>query len=110
MKVIKRSKMPNGIGIQIEDWRENYSFIKTLEIACYPKAKNTSKSGWIQANKKFRLKLENFDDDKQVEKIFSQLETGEIKLESLSKHFSDGKKDEYYLGLNKNDNEMDYNY
>lgn len=28
VEVLKKSKMPNGIGIQIEDWREDYFFIR----------------------------------------------------------------------------------
>ena len=55
MKIVKKSKMPDGTDIQIEDWKNVYSHIKTLSIATYPKAKNTSMSGFIERNKTFRL-------------------------------------------------------
>lgn len=99
MKVIRKSNTPNGTNIQIEDWREKYPFIKTLEIAVYPKAKNTSKYGWVKNNEKFRLGLVNFNSDEEVETIFEKLESGEIVLEELTEHFREGHKDKFYLGL-----------
>ncbi len=99
MKIVRKSQMPNGTQIQIEDWRENYSFIKTFEIGTYPKAKNSSKSGYICSNETFRLTLTRFENDEQVEKIFNQLEKGEIMLEELSEYFYNGHKDKFYLGL-----------
>mgnify|MGYP001041827481 CR=1 FL=1 len=99
MKVIKRTQMPDGTEIQIEDWKENYSFIKTISIGAYPKAKNSSETGFIERNRKFRLSLCNFESDKQVESIFNQLEKGYISLEELSNYFREGHRDMYYLGM-----------
>lgn len=99
MKVIKKSQMPDGTNIQIEDWREDYSFIKTISIGAYPKAKNSSETGFIQRNRTFRLGLEDFESDKQVENIFNQLEKGDITLEELSNYFREGHKDMYFLGM-----------
>ena len=99
MKVIKKSKMADGTKIQIEDWREDYSFEKTLEIGVYPKAQNSSKNGYIEKNNEFRLSLTNFKNDKQVENTFGQLEKGQIRLGDLSDYFRNGKKDKFYLGL-----------
>lgn len=100
MKVIKESRMQNGIEIYIEDWRENYPFYKTLSIAAYPVSKNTGKWGWIRGGEKFRLGLSsNFESDDQVYAIFEQLEKGEVKLEELYSHYYNGNKDKYYMGL-----------
>ena len=38
MKVIERAVTPDGVKIQIEDWKEKYSFINTFNIGCYPVA------------------------------------------------------------------------
>ncbi len=103
MKIIKKSKMPNGTDIQMEDWKNDYAHIKTLIIGTYPKAKNTSVSGLIERNKTFRLELSNFENDKQVENIFDQLEKGTISLEELSDYFYNGHKDMYYLGIVDNE-------
>ena len=99
MKVIKESKMPNGIKIYIEDWRENYPFYKTQSITAYPVARNTGKWRWVRSGKKFRLGLENFESDEQVYAIFERLEKGEIKLEELHKHYYWGNRDKYFMGL-----------
>lgn len=39
MKVVKKSKMPDGTHIQIEDWKDVYDFMNIYSIATYPKAK-----------------------------------------------------------------------
>ena len=36
MKILKKSQMPDGTNIQIEDWKNDYSYIKTLPIGTYP--------------------------------------------------------------------------
>lgn len=99
MEVIKKSKMPDGTFIQIENWRKEYSHIKTLGIAVYPIATNNSNAGFIEKNEKFRLELTGFTDNEQVKNIFEQLEKGQISIKDLIKHFRDGKKDEFLLGL-----------
>ena len=99
MKILKKSQMPDGTNIQIEDWKNDYSYIKTLTIGTYPKAKNTSISGYIEKNKNFRLELSSFESDEQVENVFKELEKGKISLENLSEYFREGQKDKFYLGL-----------
>lgn len=98
MKIIKKSKMLDGTDVQIEDWKEDYKHIKTLEIGAYPKAKNTSNNKLIENNNKFRLTLNNFKNDDVVKEIFNNLENGRIKLEELQEHFCNSK-DKFYLGL-----------
>lgn len=102
MKIIQKSKMPDGTIIQIEDWREDYTHIKTLQIGAYPKAKNTSNNNIIEANSKFRLDLVGFKNNKEVEDIFNKLEKGIIKLEHLQEHFYSTKY-RFYLGLFENE-------
>lgn len=99
MKIIKKSKMPDGTNIQIEDWKDVYEFMDIYCIATYPKAKNSSKYGFIENNKNFRLELTRFENNEQAEKIFNQLEDGSISLNELSNHFLDIQKYMYYLGM-----------
>lgn len=103
MKVIKKSQMPDGTKIQIEEWKDNYTHNNTLTIGTYPIAKNTSTSGYIEKNKTFRLELSNLKDDEQVESVFNQLEKGSISLEELCDYFYNGHKDKYYLGIVENE-------
>lgn len=99
MKVVRKSKMPDGTDIQIEDWKDVYEFMSIYSIATYPKAKNSSKYGFIGNNKTFRLELTRFKSNEQAEEIFKQLEEGSITLNDLSNYFLDIHKDMYYLGM-----------
>ena len=97
MEVLKRAEMPNGTKIQIENWKNDYDFIKTINIAVYPIAQRGS-----EANKTFRLELEDFESDKEVQDIFEKLEKGKIELTELTNYFRSGSKDEYLLGIDSN--------
>lgn len=97
MEVLERAKMKDGTRIQIENWKNDYDFIKTLNIAVYPIAQRGS-----EANKTFRLELENFESDAEVEEIFNRLERGKIELAELTNYFRNGTKDEYLLGIDSN--------
>lgn len=99
MKIVKKSKMLDGTNIQIEDWKDVYEFMSIYSIATYPKAKNSSKYGFIENNKNFRLELTRFESNEQAEQIFKQLEKGTITLNELSNHFLDIHRDMYYLGM-----------
>ncbi len=99
MEIFKKSQMPDGTKIQIENWKKDYNFIKTLSIGTYPIAKNSSKDNLIQANHTFRLELTNFKNDEQVQDIFKQLESGKILLQNLSKYFYNREKDKFLLGI-----------
>jgi len=99
VKIIKKSKMPDGTDIQIEDWKDVYELMNIYSIATYPKARNTSKYGFIKNNEKFRLELTRFKSNEQAEQIFKQLEQGSITLNELSNHFLDIHRDMYYLGM-----------
>lgn len=86
MQVIKRSKMPDGTDIQIENWKEDYDFIKTLYIAAYPIAKE-SNDFVIKRNQKFRLELSRFSSDDKVLDLFQKLESGKITLKKCVDYF-----------------------
>lgn len=96
MKVIKKSTMPDGTKIQIEDWKKDYSSCQTLSIAAYPVAKADSKYQMIKKGKNFRLGIERFKSDEEATRAFEALVNGEICLLDLSKHFNRGLEDEYY--------------
>lgn len=95
MTVIQRSKMPDGTDIQIEDWKKDYDFIKTLFISAYPIARE-SNDFMIKRNNKFRLELSSFKSDNEVLELFNKLENGIISLKACIKHF-DNKEDAIYL-------------
>lgn len=98
MKVIKRSTMPDGTKIQIEDWKNGYTIFKTLSIAAYPVAKADSEYNIIKKNTTFRLDMSTgFTSDEEVNKIFDDLENGKINLIDLSSHFWNGQKDKFLL-------------
>ena len=90
MKVLEKAFTPNGVKIQIEDWKEKYSFIKTLNIACYPMATKTQNSPFgLRNGKIFRLALDKFKNDKEVYKTFNKLQSGEITIKELSNKFEE---------------------
>ena len=105
MVVIERSFMPDGTKIQIEDWREDYpDIVNTISIAAYPKAKNTGKYQWTRKGEPFRLELSReFKTDEFVEELFDQLKNGKVQLETLDKHYYNGNKDRYYMGLRESE-------
>ena len=88
MKVIEKAITPCGVKIQIEDWKENYSFINTLNIGCYPTATKTQNSPFgLRNGKTFRLNIDKFKNDKEVYKVFNKLKLGEITIKDLSNKF-----------------------
>lgn len=100
MKILNKSQMPDGTKIQIEDWKDTYSFMDTYIIGTYPKAKvESDKYFGIHRGESFRLELDDFSNNDEVISIFNKLEKGEIKLEQLQEHFREGYKDSYCLGL-----------
>ena len=78
--------MPDGTNIQIENWKENYDFIKTFYIAAYPLAKESD--FMIERNKSFRLELSRFSSDEEVLALFKKLESGKITLKKCESHFN----------------------
>jgi hypothetical protein len=99
MKVLERAKTPEGIDIQIEDWKEDYSCFNVLSIAAYPIAKNTSKYRWIEGGKRFRLDINKFNNDEEVKQAFNDLANGVKQITDFAEQFYNGDKDKYYMGL-----------
>ena len=101
MKVISKSRMPDGTKIQLEDWKSDYpGIIKTLTIGSYPKAKWDSRYKLIQRGKPFRLWLSNnFESDEEVIMLFINLMARYVSLESCDNHYYNGDKDRFYMGL-----------
>jgi hypothetical protein len=88
MKVLERAKTPEGMDIQIEDWKNDYSFVKTLWLGIYPIAKNTG-SGYFDPRKgeAFRAAIEDFNNDNEVNELYNNLIEGKINLYDLSNRF-----------------------
>ena len=90
MKVIERGIMPDGTGIQIENWQDSYPNSHTLNdtLASYPTAQRTNKRNspfgavWGQS---FRLAF-RFKSEEQARKAFEQLANGEKTLKDFAKY------------------------
>ena len=95
MKIVDKGTTKNGIEIKLE-----YS---GLQIGAYPIAKNTSEFGWIKSGEPFRLTIASneymYYTDENVKSDYQALKDGEKTLEDLSKHFWNGKKDMFILGM-----------
>ena len=88
-------------------WKDGGCEPQYKHVATYPKAKNSSKYGFIENNKNFRLELTRFENNEQAEEIFKQLEQGSITLNELSDHFLDIHRDMYYLGMTESEEIQD---
>lgn len=107
MKVIEKATMSNGTKIQLEDWSEHntdeFPDLYGFTIGAYPIARNSSKHKFVENGNVFRLSIsrnkytEYTNDD--VKADFEALKQGFISLEDLSKHFDNGRKDMFYLGV-----------
>ena len=107
MKIIEKSKMPDGTLIQLEDWHDkntkDYIDLYGYEIGAYPVAKNSGCCGWVKSGEKFRIsisynKYANYTDE-MVLSDFESLKNGEKKLSDLKDHFFNNFKDQFYLGI-----------
>lgn len=100
MEVIRKDVTPSGIKIQFEKWDEGeYG----CQIGAYPIARNASAYGMVRAGEKFRLTIAanqymGYSDD-DLKQDYDSLVSGDKKLEDLARHFWNGDKDEWYLGM-----------
>ena len=92
MQVIKRSVMPDGTKIQIEDWHDNYSFIAQRgTVAAYPVSKATIPGPFEPtAGVKFRVSFD-FDNDCEAEQAFNKLAYGEATLKDFIERMNNPK-------------------
>ena len=100
MKILEKATMPNGVKIQLEDWREQN---QGIQIGAYPIAKNSSKYKWVIKDQPFRLTIAKNEYlgylDSHVKADFEALKRGKKQLEDLSRYFWNGAKDMFYLGM-----------
>ena len=54
MIILEKAIMPNGVKIQLEDWREQN---QGIQIGAYPIVKNSSKYKWVIKDQPFRLTI-----------------------------------------------------
>ena len=100
MKVLEKAFTPEGTTIQIENWKEDYSHVKTFNIATYPIAKRSSEYKWIEDGKTFRLDISRgFNTDEEVKQAFNDLLTGVKTISDFSEQFYNGDKDKYLYGI-----------
>lgn len=105
MKVLEKAIMPNGVEIQLEDWREHNAGTYTygIQIAAYPIARNSSKYGLVVTGEKFRLTIASNAylgySDEHIAVDFEALKRGKKRLEDLSCYFWYGARDMFYLGM-----------
>lgn len=110
MKILERSKNPDGIRIQLEDWREHntpeFPNLYGLTIGAYPTAQRTSKYKWVKGGETFRLSIPQSEywgyANEDVKADYEALKTGKKKLEDLAEHFYNGERDMWYLGMDYN--------
>lgn len=86
-----KATTPDGIKIQVEDWRNIYAFYETLHLVAYPVAQKTSKYGLIRDGESMRYEMpNNWHSDEEVMQAFKDLQSGKIKITDL-KHHADPK-------------------
>lgn len=85
--------MPDGTKIIIEDWREVYSFINTLNITAYPIMKQFPKSRklyWSTPGAVFRVEIgRGWGNNDEVNAAFEGLKNGQKTLLDYAGQFSD---------------------
>lgn len=107
MKILEKAITPDGIEIQLEDWREHntkdYPNLHGCTIGAYPMAKNSGEYKWVESGETFRLSIPTNNyagyTSAMVLDDFEALRNGKKKLEDLAEHFGNGLKDMYYLGM-----------
>ena len=101
MEVVFKGKMPDGTDIQLENWQNDYPGVfTTYTLAAYPKAKMSSKYGWVLRGERFRLDMSrNWNSNEEVREIFFRLQNGTATLEELYNHYYNGDKDRFYMGF-----------
>lgn len=83
--MLERAVMPDGTGIQINDWSENYSCdAYGSELAAYAISKNTCKGPFApKVNEKWRFGF-IFNSHEECKEAFEKLKTGEAVLKDYA--------------------------
>ena len=98
LKIVRRGEMPDGSGVQIEDWASVYTSHSYADtVAAYPTATRDSTElyPWPQRGKSFRLSLQ-FKNEQEAAQCFEALVSGEKKLADFADNF-DRKSDIEYI-------------
>lgn len=87
MKILEKGKAAEGYDIQIENWNENYSFLRYGDtLVAYPKAKISLP--WIFGAKRgetFRCEF-NFSCYAEAQEAFKALATGQATLTDYAEY------------------------
>ena len=102
MEILKRSKTPQGVKIQLEHWPKYGCYY----IGAYPTAKNTSRYRWTKQGQIFRLTLKT--DAPTAD--FEALESGKKTLEEMDSQYWNGERDRFYMGIRDTDPEQEAIY
>lgn len=88
MKVLEKGIMQNGTAIQIEEWKEDYSFMSYgSTLASYPKSKQTLDGSFSpNRNEKFRFSLD-FNNHEEAKEAYNKLLNGEMQLNDYAGNF-----------------------
>jgi len=90
MQVLQKAITPDGIAIQIEDWRDLVPSALLLLVA-YPAAKRDCEFGFSKAGQIIRLNLfagrDSFKSDDEVISAFEAMKTGSKQLDDFSNYF-----------------------
>lgn len=91
MKVLERATTPDGIKIQIEDWKEDYSCFDTLSIATYPimqRLPQSIKLYFTESGRPFRVDINrDWKNDEDVLRAFEDLKNGRKKITDFANQF-----------------------
>ena len=92
MKVLQTGIMTDGTKIQIEEWKENYSFMSYAStIASYPKSKVSHEGSYSpKGNKEYRFSF-NFESEEQTKEMFNSLLSGNKQLKDLVQYMHNSK-------------------
>jgi len=95
MKVLEKGIMSDGTKIQIEEWKEDYSFMSYgSTLATYPKSKQTLDGSFSpNRNETFRFQL-SFNSHEETKEAYEKLLNGDGQLNEYACNF---KGDNEYL-------------
>ena len=91
--IVNSVKTPDGVRMNLWNHEDDGGYT----IMLYPKAKRTTKSGWIQGGDLFCLCLSRFSKGNELE-VFAALESGELSIPECWKYFHEPFRDAYILG------------
>ncbi len=95
MNIIKKTKTPDGVDIQLENWDGEYM------IGAYPASKVTTRNGFRVLGEIFRLTIAMFRNNEKCSEAFQALADGTIGFADLLAHCWNGVADAIALGYDE---------